>query len=100
MVYRGKILIFQRSVDLCDDQAKKPETMKLFFGVFGVPFTCSSEANPLFCYDNKKIVKLSDSAKRLFRVFPVNGNDAFIKIIIKHSHGESCFETGIEVVKE
>lgn len=66
---------------------------------FGIPLSCPMSARAIHCYNNKKIMKLSESTQRLLSVFEQSGG---VRLTIKISHdtGQSCFEVANKVVKK
>ncbi|CRL00569.1 CLUMA_CG013829, isoform A [Clunio marinus] len=86
-----------KSYKTATKRLKQTDMMKLGFGFFGIPLTCSHKATPIFCYNGGTVINFTESKLRMLYTSQVFGKVAVFQVILTHDTGKSCFQAEIEL---
>lgn len=97
-VTRNTLMVFEEVIDICG-QKKKFDMIELYLAGFAIPKKCPITASYTSCRNNENVLTFSESSRRLLSTFSMVARDAFVKVILTHDTGKSCFEVESEINK-
>jgi hypothetical protein len=89
------MVLMNISKEFCNNQ-KLMEVTKAGMAAVGV--RCDGGKQAFICDQERKILKLSRSARKMFGI--VNGDDTHVQLTIDHDTGKSCFEAQAKVKRQ